>query len=143
MKHLITLLLLTCSLALVGCGDAPGPGETVEAFALAMEAGDAETVKKLCPGLVSIMGSDKVDGTVAEGAANMAKEGGIKSITIDEEEIDGKTAKVTATIEKGNGEKETDDFDLVQIKDQWVITLDNEGKGGDDDDEEAADAAAE
>lgn len=148
MKQLLMMLLLACSLTLIGCGggedtnkDGGGdgttnkpsatsasPGDAVEAFARAMEAGDAAKVKELMPALAALAGNDKLEASVKENAGKMKENGGLKSVTIDKEEIDGDDAKVTATLETGNGKKETDDFVLTKVNDQWVITLDNEGK---------------
>eukprot|EP00752_Nemacystus_decipiens_P014026 g12462.t1 len=133
MKNLLTLMLLTCSLALVGCGGGtPAPGDTVKEFAYAMEAGDADKVKEVCPQLYALLGDEKLATMVNEGSEDMKSKGGIKSITIDKEEVseDGKSAKVTATVESGDGEKNTDDFDLELRDDKWIVTLDSEGKGG-------------
>lgn len=131
MKNLLTLLALTLSLTLVGCGSsAPGPGDTVKNLAYAMEDGDSETVKEIAPGLVSVMGAEKVDAMVAQSSAEIAKEGGIKSVTIDSEEIEGNTAKVKATLESAEGEKDTQDFTLTKVKDKWIIDMDMGDKGG-------------
>lgn len=135
MKNLLALMLLTCCLPLVGCGGGtPAPGETVKEFAYAMEAGDADKVKEICPQMHALLGDDKLGSMVTEASEEMKSKGGIKSITIDQEEIadDGKSAKVTATIASGDGEKDTDDFDLELRDDKWIVTLGEEGKGGGD-----------
>lgn len=130
MKHVLALLVVVGSLGLVGCGGGAGPGDTVKELAHAMEKGDVETVKKIAPAMQAILGSDKLGQMVAEAAKGMKEEGGIKAITIDEETIDGDSATVKATIEKGNGEKDTEDFKLEKVNGQWVITLDEGNKEG-------------
>ena len=128
MKKIFTLLLVLCSFSLVGCGGSDGPGDRVEALAYAMEAGDTETVVDIAPGMLALMGKEKLDGNIKEGAAKIKGEGGIKSVTIDKEEIDGETATVTATVVKGNGDKETEDFNLSKVDGKWIVTLGDDGK---------------
>ncbi len=104
------------------------PGDTVKAFAKAMEANDPKTVGELVPQLKELAGEEKIKEMVKEASEEIKAEGGIKSITIDKEEIDGDKAKVTATLESGTGEKDTSDFDLRKQDGKWVIYMDLEGK---------------
>jgi|GEM_PF-1835444 len=130
MKKLLSILVLACSFILVGCGGgASGPGQTVKDFAYAMEAGDANKVGQIMPSMKAMLGEEKLKGMMTEAAADMKKKGGIKSVTIDKEEVNGDSAKVTATIETGDGNKDTDDFTLSKVDGKWVITLGDEAKG--------------
>lgn len=129
MKYLSALLVLVCSFSLVGCGGGSGPGDTVKDLAYAMEKGDTERVKEIVPGMQTMLGNDKLDGMIKEAAADIKQDGGIKSVTIDKEEINGDTAKVTATVESGNGEKDTEDFVLSKIDGKWIVTLGDDAKG--------------
>ena len=124
MKHLLTALVLTCSFALVGCGGGGGtPGDAVKDLTYAMEAGDAEKVKELVPELSENLGDDKIETLVKQAAKEAEANGGVKSITTDKEEIDGDKATVTATMVDGNGNSETDEFELVKKDGKWVHSM--------------------
>jgi len=99
MKNLLTLLLATASLALVGCGGPP-PGDAVKDLAYAMEAGDHEKMKELVPALEENLGDSKIETLAKQAKKKIEEEGGLESVTIDKETIsdDGKTATVTATM---------------------------------------------
>lgn len=133
MKNILTALTLVLTFSLVGCGSsAPGPGDTVKDLAYAMEAGDSEKIAAIAPAMQQMLGNEKLAKMAEENAKKMEEEGGITAVTIDSEEIneENKTAKVTATIEMGNGEKETEDFTLSQDKDgNWIVTLGDDEKG--------------
>ena len=128
MKHLFCVLILACTFALVGCGGGSSPGDAVKELTYAMEAGDAEKVKELVPELGENLGDGKIDTMVKQAAKEAKEEGGIKSITIDKEEINGDTAKVTATMTNGNGKSETEDFDLKKVDGKWVLTMGDDMK---------------
>ena len=127
MKHLVAIMLI-CSLGLVGCGGdtAPPPkpdtpGEVVEKFAFAMQAGDADQMKELCPDLADNLDDEQLDDLTRRLATNALSNGGISTITIEEETIDGDKASVTAKLTNGNGLTDTTGFQLKQQDDQWVI----------------------
>lgn len=130
MKHLLTALLLVCSFTLVGCGGSAGPGETVEKLTYAMEAGDVDTVKEIVPGLAGMMGEDKLKGMVTEASAEAKKKGGIKSIEILEEKIDGDVATVKHKVTWGNGDVEEEEGQLTKNADgNWIVSMEDMDKG--------------
>ena len=104
------------------------PGDTVKAFARAMEANDPDKVKEIIPELGTLIGDEKLKAIIKEASEEIKAEGGIKSITTDKEEIKGDTAKVTSTLENGKGEKETEEFELKKVDGKWVIALGLEEK---------------
>lgn len=126
MNRLLMGLMAVLMLVMVGCG--AGPGDRVKEFTYAMEKGDTEKVKEVAPGIATIIPADKLDGMIKEAAADAAKKGGVESITIDEEKIEGDTATVKATLKWGNGETETDDFKLSKVDGDWIIVMDSEDK---------------
>ncbi|MEM9347183.1 MAG: DUF4878 domain-containing protein [Planctomycetota bacterium] len=131
MKQLLTTLLLVCSFTLIGCGGSgASPGDTVTEFARAMEAGDAEKMKELCPDLEKTLGSGMIDKMATQMKEEAEESGGIKSITIDKEEINGDTAKVTATVTNGNGDSKAEDFELEKVDGKWVIVMGEDMKNG-------------
>lgn len=129
MKHLLATLLLVCSFALVGCGGSAGPGDTIIEFNKAMESGDAETVKRIAPGMAGMVGEDKLKGILTEASAEAKKKGGIESIEIIKEEINGDTATVEHKVVWGNGEEEEDTTKLSKVDGQWVVSMDDMDKG--------------
>lgn len=128
MNRFISALALIATLGLVGCGGGSSPGDAVKELTYAMEAGDAEKVKELVPQLGENLGDGKIDTLVKQASKEAKENGGIKSIVIDKEEIDGDTAKVTATMTDGNGKSETEDFDLVKKDGKWTVTMGDDAK---------------
>ncbi|MGB0768983.1 MAG: DUF4878 domain-containing protein, partial [Phycisphaeraceae bacterium] len=129
MKHLLATLLLIGSFALVGCGGSDGPGDTVEALAYAMEDGDSETVKEIIPGLAGMLGDEKLKAMVTEASAETKEKGGITSVEILEETIDGDTATVKSKITFGNGDTEEETQKLTKVDGKWIMSMDAAGKG--------------
>lgn len=129
MKQLLTALVLLCSFALVGCGGSTGPGDTVKELNYAMEKGDLDTVKKIVPGLAGMMGDEKLKAMMTEASAEAKKKGGIKSVEILKEEINGDTATVEHKVTWGNGDEETETSELAKVDGQWIISMDDMDKG--------------
>jgi hypothetical protein len=88
-----------------------------------MQAGDAEKLKELCPDFEANLSDDEINALAATLASNAQANGGIASITIDKESIDGDTAIVTATLTNGNGLSDTETFDLNKKDDMWLIDM--------------------
>ena len=133
MKHTLSIVTL-CLLVLTGCGGdnsasntskdkGPTPGETVEAFAYAMQNGDAEALMALCPDFEANLSGAETLALAATLASNARDNGGIASITIDEEAIDKDTATVTATLTNGNGQSGTETFNLKLKDGKWLIDM--------------------
>lgn len=136
MKHLFFIAIL-CVIGLTGCGDnnasntdstdtsadGPTPGETVEAFAYAMQLGDAEKLKALCPDFEANLSNEEITALAATLAKNAQANGGIASIKIDNEDIKANTATVTATLTNGNGQSGTETFDLNKKDGKWLIDM--------------------
>lgn len=129
MKTPGSILFTICLFLLIGCGGDEGsgtdaansPGETVEQLAYAMEAGNGEKIQQLMPTFKMNVGAAQFDEVVKQVARNAVENGGIASITIDKEEIDGDKATVTATLANGNGGSSVETFTLVKKDDRWVI----------------------
>jgi len=122
-RYFISLSLFTAtSIILSSCFKA-GPGKTVEKFHRALEKGEIEDAKILISGSAkSTLPDDKMNLLMNEAVKQTKEKQGIKSFKIDQEEITGETAKVSYTIEFGNGTKETETVELIKENDEWKIT---------------------
>lgn len=126
MTRFTLCLLAMLTLGLVGCG--AGPGDRVKEFTYAMEEGDTETVKEICPGMAALLPGEKLDGMVKEASIDAKAKGGIESITIDEETINGDSATVKATVTWGNGDSETDEVKMAKVDGEWIMSMEDEDK---------------
>lgn len=130
MKHLLTALVLICSFSLVGCGgSSSGPGDTIKELNYALEKGDGDAVKKIVPGMAGMVGDDKLRGMMTEASAEAKKKGGIQSIEILKEEINGETATVEHKVVWGNGEEESDTTELTKVDGEWIVSMEDMEKG--------------
>lgn len=121
--RLISLLLILALFALGSCSKkASTPGDTVKEMMKRMEAGDISVSKLLAKDLAAMLGEEKLSQAVEEEAAKIKEKGGITSIVIDEELIDGETAKVKYTLTFGNGDTEKEDAELVMEDGSWKVT---------------------
>ena len=133
MKHLFALMLI-CSLGLVGCGeDTPPvkpdtPGEGVEKFAYAWQDADIDVINEVCPAFSANLDDDELEKHAGIIANNVANSGGIATISIEEESIEGEKATVIAKLTNGNGLTDTSTFHLEQQDGKWVINQWNVGQ---------------
>jgi hypothetical protein len=136
MKRLATLLILVTLLALIGCGndnnssttntptETATPGEVVQQLAKAMEDGDTETLKALWPTIETDLGFTVY--VLGPRWSDSAKaNGGVTTVTIDNETVKDDKAKVTATLTNGNGTSSTQTFDLAKQDGKWIISIDD------------------
>lgn len=136
MKCLAPILLLVALFTSIGCGsddsstttntpaNTATPGEVVQQLAEAMEAGDAETLKTLWPTIDADLG-ESVYVLAPRWADNAKANGGVTSVTIDNETIKDDKAKVTATLTNGNGVSSTKTYDLIKQDGVWVFSIDD------------------
>ncbi|MEM6504482.1 MAG: DUF4878 domain-containing protein [Planctomycetota bacterium] len=123
--------LIISALCLTACGgesttntpgeSEPTPGDAVEAFARAMEAGDVQAIKSLCPDFEENLTASEIADLAGRAAGSARAAGGIETITIDSESVDGDTATVTATLTNGNGASSTETLKLNRLDGKWTI----------------------
>ena len=117
-------LALFAALVAVGCADS-GPAGTVKQFYRFVESGELEAASEMLTGrMVSMLGPDKVKAALGEGMADVSKKGGIQSLDILSEEVDGPVAKVRLRVTYGNGETEEEELELIRVDDRWIISVD-------------------
>lgn len=123
MKHLFTLLLMLCPIAMVGCGGPAGPSDTAKQFLTAMEENDVDKVKELAPGM-GMLGDQKLPAAISMAATEAAKKGGIEHIEVTDEQITGNTAIVKFVVNYGDGTSDDEEeMELVKVKDKWTVSM--------------------
>lgn len=121
--RVMTIVLAIVMAGLVSCGKKDAaPGDTVKRMVEKMEKGDLSVSKLLAKDLAALLGDEKLKAAVEEESNKMKEKGGVTSVTIDEEVIEGDTAKVNYTIAYGNGDTESEKADLVKEDGDWKIT---------------------
>jgi hypothetical protein len=121
--RLLTIVLVLALAGLISCGIKEStPGDTVKKMVEKMEKGDVSVSKLLAKDLAALLGDEKLKASVEEESSKMKEKGGVASVTIDEEVIEGDTAKVKYTITYGNGDTESENADLVKEEGAWKIT---------------------
>lgn len=110
-------------LAVTGCGvfDS-GPAGTLKAFYKEVETGKlTEATDRLTGPAVQMMGKEKLKAGLANQSEKMKQKGGIKSIEIKSEEINGETAAVEALLTFGDGSTDSDKTKFVKGEKGWLI----------------------
>ncbi len=119
---LFSLVILT------GCSDS-GPAATVERFYRAVEAGEVKTASEFVSGsIVAMMGREKIEAALEDQTADISRKGGIQSLEVLSEQVDGIVAVVHVRITYGNGETYEENMDLTRIDGRWMLTPDPKEK---------------
>lgn len=110
--------------AFAGCGllDS-GPASTLKSFYKEVETGKlTEASDRLTGPVVQMMGKEKLKAGLASQSEKIKQKGGIKSIEIKSEEINGETATVVAMLTFGDGSTVPDDkTKFVKGEKGWLI----------------------
>jgi len=121
-QFFITLLVGT-GMVFLACG-VNSPANTVRKFYGYMEAGDAEKVIGLfSQDVINALGKDKLQTAVEMNIAKIKSSGGIKSLKLENETINGNLAQVSVTTVSGNGETSTETVKLVKENGVWKFAL--------------------
>lgn len=110
-----------------GCGlmDS-GPASTVKAFYKEVETGKlTEATDRVTGPLVQMMGKEKLKAAFGAQTEKMKQKGGIKSIAVKSEEINGEMATVEVLLTYGDGSTQTEKNKLVKGDKGWLIVADN------------------
>jgi hypothetical protein len=118
-------LALLVLVAGVGCDQ--GPGTAATSAMRAGAAGDAETLRKYLPRDV-LEQARQLPGDMVARLATMMKSGadrrgGLKSLTIVSEKVEGDRATVHVKAVWGDGREETDEIGLIRSDGRWVLDL--------------------
>lgn len=70
------------------------------------------------------LGDDKWQAALIEASHQMADQGGLKSVQIVDETVNGDIARVSVRITMEDGSEETDTIDLIKEDGDWKIKID-------------------
>ncbi|HNX04622.1 MAG TPA: DUF4878 domain-containing protein [Opitutales bacterium] len=123
--------IIACALACLifsACGGTQSsPSGTIKAFASFLEKGDAKSAVELIDPAVVAQPEmkQKLQSLVAMGSGEIKNKGGIKSIEIVNEKVNGDTATVSVKYTYGNGTTDSESQDLVKVDGKWYLKMGN------------------
>jgi hypothetical protein len=121
-RPLLLVLILCLFVALTSCEGRAGPGKTVSNFVHHVEQGHADAaIELLSSKIVDALGKPKLEVSLSAETERVKEKGGIKSVVIEKEDINGETATVKSMITFGNGETRNDESKLVKENGKWKV----------------------
>lgn len=125
MKRLFKLIAPLLFVYAAACsGGGSGPGAVAEEFATAVSNGDGDAMLEHIAPTEREAIRPKI-GLIASLAAQQTEQrGGLDSVEILSEEIDGETATVRYKVTYGNGSEEEESMDLRQVDGVWYVGMD-------------------
>ena len=122
-KLLAIFVLLLFATFLTGCSS--GPGSTVQKFFQAVDKGKVEeSMGYLSSSTIQALGHEKWQAALIEMSNQMSTQGGLKSVDINEETVNGDIAQITVTVIMKDGSEDTDRMDLIKEDGDWKIQMD-------------------
>ncbi len=122
--RVLSVMLLIAAFGFSSCGKKDStPGDVVKSMVKKMEAGDKSVKNLMVDELAAMLGDEKLEAGLQEESAEMKEKGGVKSVTITEESIEGEEATVRYTVEYGNGDIDEEKADLIMEDGKWKITV--------------------
>lgn len=122
-KRIICITVFLLAILLAGCS--VGPRVVVQNFFQAVDNGNIdEAMGYLSTSTIQSLGYGKWQAALIEGSQQMAAQGGLRSINIVNETINGDIAQITFRITMGDGSEETNNVDLVKEDGNWKIRID-------------------
>lgn len=122
-RYLKAALALTVFLGLSACG--PRPGLIVEAFHLALDEDRThDAAAMLSGGAAAIIEPDRMALALSGVADDYARRGGIQSIGIIDQVVDGSRATVEYIIRFGDDSTDEITDSLIRMGDEWKIIPD-------------------
>lgn len=123
MRLISSGLVIAFCLMLVGCGG--GPGGSAKAFFKAMDDGEVDTAMKY----VNPETPDEVKGKMREALSAGAKKlrddkEGIKSLSIEQEDVHGDTATLKIKFTYGDDSSDTEEVKMMKIDGKWYLSMD-------------------
>lgn len=123
-KFILIGVTATIGIMLNGCFR-PSPGTVFKNYMKSLEKGKIDEAMKFYPDSFSqTFGQDKVRVVTVQSSQEIQAKGGIKSLKINQEDVQGDLATVKFTIVFGNGSTEADEIQLLKHDGQWYASSD-------------------
>lgn len=123
LRILLKITLLMNLFFIVACGPA-GPKGVVYKFYGHLAADRTEQALSLMASdIVASLGRDKLLAGLQEGADRIDAQGGLKSLEITDEVIEGDKIKLSVKITFGNGKIDHDTVHLIREGSAWKLTV--------------------
>ncbi len=120
-KSRFFVFLAAVTMLLVACG-ATTPAGTVRKFYGSLQEGNAEkALSFVSQSFVDTLGREKLLVGLESTIGEIKTKGGIKSIKITDESIDGEAANVSSVVVFGNGEESADTTKLIKENGSWKL----------------------
>lgn len=121
-KFMAIALTITLAFLITSCGKST-PSKTVEQFYDRLDEGNVDkAIKLLSPQAMSDFGEGITRRFMSQEVAAINRQKGIKTLTVEQENIIGDRAEVTLTIQYKNGDKTTKVIPLINNQEEWQIS---------------------
>lgn len=117
----ITLVMAFTVLA--GCGFGGGPASTASNFLRDLERGNIDSAKDYFAADVRANFSSKLTPAMTQASREITERGGIDSIKVTKEEINGELADVALEVTYGDGTSKTEQFKMIKEDGEWKFTI--------------------
>jgi hypothetical protein len=123
-KKIVNLLVFVLlATLLTGCG--ASPGKVVQNFFQAVDNGEIEeSMSYLSTSTLQALGTEKWRIALVEISNQMTMQGGLKSVKVIEESVNGEIAQITVNIMMKDGTEELDSINMIKENGDWKISLD-------------------
>ena len=121
-KYFIFAALLFL-IGVIGCGSASGPADVAKDFMMKIADNDKSAIDHLSPQLIQALWKEKLEKGIEKESESIKKKGGIKSIEVEEETIEEKTARLKLKITYVDGSSKNDNVNLLLEDGKWKIGM--------------------
>jgi hypothetical protein len=123
MVNFRNVLIATACIVLLGACAPSSPKDTLKAFYGHVDKGEvSEAVKLVDPSVALGLGPEKVRIAVTYSVKKVASKGGLASLELQEESVDGTRAVVSKVVTYKNGESSRGREYLVKVDGKWLVT---------------------
>ena len=119
MKKVAAMLALLLLLALLGC--AGSPASAIGGFFSAAGHGEIDDAMGYLSARLLQMGNDKLRAALVKFAQDSAAKGGLKSVAVEQLQVNGQIANAVAVLTYGNGTVSHENVTLIQEDHRWKL----------------------